>query len=135
MNYKYETLMEFFKDIKLDYKEQNNSTPYIDSVLNARKYIDNIKNCVYKNIPDKIPTFISKNNKELYRPISSRQSYCLTKCVQYSCCGEFTNAMNELMDALDDYGKYKQKSLISINECLLFSSVLDIMHEKMIQNQ
>lgn len=135
MNSKYETLMSFFKDVKLNYEEENNSKPYIDSAFKALEYINNIKYCFYKNISTKVPTIVSKNNKELYRPISPRQSCCLTKCLQFTYSGKYASAMNELMDAIEDYENYKQKELISISECFLFSDVLEIMNEKMRQNQ
>lgn len=130
----YKELIQYFENVEINYKNESNAEPYITCVLNAFNYISRYKHTLYKKFPSSIPSNFPEEYRELYKAISYRQSCCLFKCIQCIYNKKFASAMNEFLDAIEDYENYKERTIISINECLLFSEVLEIFYEHLLAN-
>jgi hypothetical protein len=130
----YKKLIQCFENMEINYNNESDTSPYIICIQNAYKYIISIKQTLYKKFPSLMPSSIPEEYKELYKAISYRQSCCLFKCIQYIYNKKFTSAINEFLDAIEDYDNYKKRTIISINECLLFSEVLEIFSEQLSNN-
>lgn len=123
----YKKLMKIFENVKLDYNDESNSDLYVEYIFNAINFIKP----QYLFIQNHSINFDS----EVYRPISYRQSSCLLRCVSFVHKGLYTSAMNELLDAIEDYDNYNVRNILSINEIFLLNDVLEIFYSKLIENK
>jgi len=116
---------------KLEYKKicdivNDRNSDYMENTRKINKLLREYKEFINKHETEILDNYIydenNNINKEIFRPITSRQLTCFQNMLKELKFNNIQGAYNELMDSIDSGIGYK-KMYVSINECQLFFEI------------